>query len=413
MATHELGGVSQDLETSAKEHGATSWKAQLLPPSRSLLSHVEQLTLADLTATWTSILHITQTSFIKTIGGTWSGEAVESRTLATSYFVLDIARTDWVNNQDPEDTCEKNTSKVRQREELPALHDFSSIVIDLFRAQRELQRLQHAVNHLRARQALQERQATTADLLPARQPRHSTLEPLSDSEQTNPTEMQHHVAQPPPVHQRAKRSSESTMEPSAKKRARQHEELHRPQQSASEDFEYGSQMDVSQQSPGNVEAVSPDHGSASTNLQPVEALEEMDTTSHGAPASPTPGDLGMLSSSTAWPAPLPASRTPDGAEGRRQSLYDELQSLSDDAYYLRLHRFKLEAERELKLHDPFQTFHPFAATLDAKIDKIMDDIRESFKRSELDLSGREWWTWVVMEISIERRRIQTHENRKA
>jgi hypothetical protein len=141
----------------------------------------------------------------------------------------------------------------------------------------------------------------------------------------------------------------------------------------------------------------------------------MDITSpsHDAPVSPTSGDLGMLSSSTAWPAPLPALRTPDGAEGRRRSLYDELQSLSDDAYYLRLHRVKLEAERELKLHDPFQTFHPYAATLAAKIDKIMDDIRESFKRSELDLSGREWWTWVVMEISIERRRVQTYENRKA
>lgn len=138
MATHELGGVSQDLETSAKEHGATSWKAQLLPPSRSLLSHVEQLTLANLTAAWTSILHITQTCFIKTIGGTWSGEAVESRTLATSYFVLALARTDSVNDQDPAEAFEKNTSKVTQREEPPALHDLRSITTDLFHAQREL-----------------------------------------------------------------------------------------------------------------------------------------------------------------------------------------------------------------------------------------------------------------------------------
>jgi hypothetical protein len=257
-------------------------------------------------------------------------------------------------HQEPGKPSKKKASEARGQEEPPKLQDKPAMNADVSRAFEELQRLQHSITQLQARQESQDSQATSAGPLRLRQQLDSTSELVAatpDRQQTSPKELQHQVQRlpSPSVPRGVKRGPESELEPTISKRNRKRMNSEQLQQPTSQHSERGSQPAVLQQSVDDVEDVRPEHKSSGAHPKLAEAPTQNSAIANNALVPPP---IAGTSDSRAKNA-LPISQT---EKGRKTG--DELDAMDLETYFLRLGRIKCYLEGKLNSEHSFSGLCP-------------------------------------------------------
>jgi hypothetical protein len=310
--------------------------------------------------------------------------------------VLAVLRADPVNNQKPEEASVAKAIKMERQEEPPTPQDLPAITADLSRAFQELQRLQHSVDQLHARQDLQESQAISAGPLRTRQEFGPTPKPLADSKQISSKELHRffgNLSQLVSVPKGTKRRPESTLEPTTSKRAREHKDHKEPQRVTSQ-ASLHAQPDVSQQSADDLGDVRPENKSAGPHPQLAEASRHSGTAVQ-VPASPPFSGASM-----------PRTSGPSRAS-RRISF---LASRKDDECFFLLSRVKCELEERLSSrHDLWARYNSEAQWMLSPINYILSCMSSNLPRCELELSAEEWRIWDSLELVVEKKRARMLE----
>jgi hypothetical protein len=318
---------------------------------------------------------------------------------------LMISRANSANFQEPGETSKKKASKAPPQEELPTMQDLPAITADLSRALQELQRLQHSVAQLHARQELQEPQATPAGPLRLLEGLPSMSE-LVDAKraygQRSSKETQHEDAERLPMPKSTKRRPESTLEPTTSKRVREHAHSKQPQQAASQSPKH-AEPNVSQQGADDTGVVSPEHKSAGHVPQLVESSPEPNGTTAQQPASSP-----VVSVSK--------SRTKDASQVSREkaqedakAFRDDWEALEDDTFFFLISRIKCALKDRLgsKKHASWVRRNPEALEMLSGLDTLQSTMSSGCPRYTFnleDFTAREWQIWRSLERSVEKQR---------
>ena len=286
--------------------------------------------------------------------------------------------------------------KATPQEELPTMQDLPAITADLSRALQELQRLQHSVAQLQARQEMQESQATPTGPLRLLEQLASTTKRAH--EQTSSKETQHDDADSLPMPQSMKRRPESTLEPTTSKRAREHTDPKQPQQAASQAPKH-AKPNVSQQGAGDTGVVRPEHKSAGHVPQLVESSPEPNGTTVQVPASSP-----VVSASK--------SRTKDAPRASLEKaleICERWESLEDDAYFFLLSRIECALKERLssKKCASWVTRNPELPEMLSSLNSELSSMSSNEPRYNFDFgdfSAREWQILRGLERTVEKQR---------
>ncbi|KAM0697913.1 hypothetical protein Q7P36_002767 [Cladosporium allicinum] len=302
---------------------------------------------------------------------------------------------------EPGEASERKASKATPQEELPTMQDLPAITADLSRALQELQRLQHSVAQLHARQEMQESQATSTGPLRLLEQLASTTKRAH--EQTSSKETQHDDAGRLPMPQSTKRRPESTLEPTTSKRVREHTDSKQPQQAASQAPKH-AKPNVSQQGADDTGVVRPEHKSTAHVPQLVESSPEPNGTTVQVPASsPVVSVTKSRTKDASW-----VSR--EKAQEDAEAIRDDWESLEDDTFFFLLSRIKCALKDRLvgsKKNASWVRRNPEALEMLSYLKNLLSTMSSGYPRYNFnldDFSAREWQIWRSLERSVDKQR---------